>query len=50
MGSFAGDATTNLYKLFVDSSTRAMETGATSKSRKNPPPGRRRLRSRFLLP
>ncbi|MBV8519384.1 MAG: hypothetical protein JO197_18475 [Acidobacteria bacterium] len=27
--SFAGDATTNLYKLFVDSKTRVMETGAT---------------------
>ncbi|HVG23246.1 MAG TPA: hypothetical protein VND45_03750 [Thermoanaerobaculia bacterium] len=28
--SFAGDATTNLYKLFVDSKTRVMETGATA--------------------
>lgn len=27
--TFAGDATTNLYKLFVDSKTRVMETGAT---------------------
>ncbi|HEV7237917.1 MAG TPA: hypothetical protein VGQ36_01655 [Thermoanaerobaculia bacterium] len=27
--TFAGDATTNLYKLFVDSKTRAMDTGAT---------------------
>lgn len=28
--SFAGDATTNLYKLFVDTKTRVTETGATS--------------------
>jgi Zn-dependent M16 (insulinase) family peptidase len=28
LGNFAGDATTNLYKLFVDTKTRAMETGA----------------------
>ncbi|HYH09621.1 MAG TPA: hypothetical protein VEK11_21410 [Thermoanaerobaculia bacterium] len=28
--TFAGDATTNLYKLFVDSKTRVMDTGATS--------------------
>ena len=27
--TFAGDATTNLYKLFVDSKTRVMDTGAT---------------------
>jgi Zn-dependent M16 (insulinase) family peptidase len=27
--SFAGDATTNLYKLFVDSKTRVMDIGAT---------------------
>jgi Zn-dependent M16 (insulinase) family peptidase len=27
--NFAGDATTNLYKLFVDSKTRVMDTGAT---------------------
>jgi Zn-dependent M16 (insulinase) family peptidase len=27
--TFAGDATTNLYKLFIDSKTRVMETGAT---------------------
>lgn len=27
--NFASDATTNLYKLFVDSKTRAMDTGAT---------------------
>ncbi|HET8797760.1 MAG TPA: hypothetical protein VFO89_08735 [Thermoanaerobaculia bacterium] len=28
--TFAGDATTNLYKLFIDSRTRAIDTGATS--------------------
>ena len=28
--TFAGDATTNLYKLFVDSKTRVMDTGATA--------------------
>lgn len=28
--TFAGDATTNLYKLFIDSKTRVMDTGATS--------------------
>jgi Zn-dependent M16 (insulinase) family peptidase len=28
--SFAGDATTNLYKLFVDSKTRVLDTGATA--------------------
>lgn len=28
LSNVAGDATTNLYKLFVDSKTRAMETGA----------------------
>ena len=28
--TFAGDATTNLYKLFVDSKTRAMDIGATA--------------------
>jgi hypothetical protein len=28
LSNMAGDATTNLYKLFVDSKTRAMETGA----------------------
>lgn len=28
--TFAGDATTNLYKLFVDSKTRVMDIGATS--------------------
>lgn len=27
--TFAGDATTNLYKLFVDSKTKVMDTGAT---------------------
>jgi Zn-dependent M16 (insulinase) family peptidase len=27
--SFAGDATTNLYKLFIDSKTRVMDLGAT---------------------
>ena len=30
--TFAGDATTNLYKLFVDSKTRVMDTGATGVS------------------
>ena len=28
--TFAGDATTNLYKLFVDSKTKVMDTGATA--------------------
>ncbi len=28
--TFAGDATTNLYKLFVDSQTRVLDTGATA--------------------
>jgi len=28
--TFAGDATTNLYKLFIDSKTRVMDTGATA--------------------
>ncbi len=28
--TFAGDATTNLYKLFVDSKTRVLDTGATA--------------------
>jgi Zn-dependent M16 (insulinase) family peptidase len=28
--SFAGDATTNLYKLFIDSKTKVMDTGATN--------------------
>ncbi|HEV2859590.1 MAG TPA: hypothetical protein VGX48_01130 [Pyrinomonadaceae bacterium] len=28
LSNFAGDATTNLYKLFVDTKTRTMETGA----------------------
>ena len=28
--AFAGDATTNLYKLFVDSKTRVLDTGATA--------------------
>jgi Zn-dependent M16 (insulinase) family peptidase len=28
--TFAGDATTNLYKLFIDSKTRTMDIGATS--------------------
>lgn len=30
LSNVAGDATTNLYKLFVDSKTRVMETGAKS--------------------
>lgn len=30
--TFAGDATTNLYKLFIDSKTRVMDTGATDVS------------------
>jgi Zn-dependent M16 (insulinase) family peptidase len=30
LSNVAGDATTNLYKLFVDSKTRAMDTGAKS--------------------
>jgi Zn-dependent M16 (insulinase) family peptidase len=29
LDTFAGDSTSNLYKLFVDSKTRVMETGAT---------------------
>ncbi|HEX7831130.1 MAG TPA: hypothetical protein VF787_15850, partial [Thermoanaerobaculia bacterium] len=30
--TFAGDATTNLYKLFIDSKTKVIDTGATSVS------------------
>ena len=32
LNTFAGDATTNLYRVFVDSKTRKMETGARSVS------------------
>ena len=32
MNTFAGDATTNLYKMFVDSKTRVMDIGATGVS------------------
>jgi Zn-dependent M16 (insulinase) family peptidase len=32
MDAFAGDATTNLYKMFVDSKTRVMDIGATGLS------------------